>query len=139
MNRIDMVRAAYERFNERDFEGVLELCDPEIEFRDLLGEGGTAHGRDAVRRRWAERYAEAGVNVTVGDVIEIGGNVIAAVCYQAYDRDGTTVGPYLLVTDQFSFRDEKIARIEATKFGDVPDEVRALLDPPEPPGRAPGG
>ena len=89
-----------------------------------------------MRRRWAGRFAEAGVNVTVGDVIEIGGNVIAAVCYQAYDAEGATVGPYLLVTDQFSFRGDKIARIEATKFGDVPDEVRALLEPPAPPGGA---
>jgi ketosteroid isomerase-like protein len=136
MNRGDIVRAAYQRFNHKDFEGVLELCDPEVEFRDLLSEDGTAYGFEALRQRWAERFSEASAHVTVGDVVEVGDTVIAAACYQAYDRHGVAVGPYVPVTDQFNFRGHRILRIEATQFSVVPDEVKSLLRPPTP--SAPG-
>jgi len=136
MNHVETVRAVYQRFNKKDFEGVLELCDPEVEFRDLLSKDGTAYGLEALRQRWAQRFSEASVNVTVGDVVEIADRVIAAVCYQAYDRGGRAVGPYVMVTDQFSFRNDRILCIEATQFGDVPEEVRSLLRPPAP--SAPG-
>ena len=132
MDRSEIVRAAYERFNDKDFEAVLDLCDPDIEFRDLLSKDGTAYGLDALRQRWAKRFSEASTRVTVSDVVEIGDIVIAGVSYQAYDRDDRAVGPYVLVADQFSFRDNRILRIEATQFADIPGEVRSLLLPPTP-------
>lgn len=132
MSRTDIVRAAYQRFNEEDFDGALDLCDPDVEFRELIGRSGPAHGREAVRQRWMERFSSARVTVTVGDVVEVGDSVLAAVCCQVYDPTGMPIGPYVLVTDHFSFREGRILRIKTTLFEDVPEEVRGLLLPATP-------
>lgn len=127
MTRCELVRAAYQRFNDGDFEGALEFCDPEVEFRDLIGNDGTARGRQAVRQRWEERFSRAQVKVAVADLVEAGASVIAAVCCQVYDRAGMPVGPYVLVADRLTFRDDRILRIESTVFKGVPDEVKDLM------------
>ncbi|HMK63074.1 MAG TPA: nuclear transport factor 2 family protein [Acidimicrobiales bacterium] len=127
MNRSDIVRAAYQRFNEGDFDGALDLCDPDIEFRDVIGHDGTVSGREAVRRRWAERFSHAHITVTVGEVSEMGDAVVAAVCCQVYGPTGEPVGPPVLVTDHFSFRDDRILRVESTVFDGVPEEVKDFL------------
>jgi len=127
MNRIDVVRTAYQRFNEQDFEGALDLCDADIEFRDLLTRDGRAYGREAVRQRFAERFSAATVHVTVADVLEVGSTVIAVACCQVYDPEGEPVGPQVIVTDNFSFRGDRIARVETTQFEEVPEEVRKVL------------
>lgn len=129
MNRVDIVRAAYQRFKEKNFEGALDLCDPDIEFRDLIGKDGTAHGRNAVRQRWVERFSNAYFTITIGDVVEVADTVIAAVCCQVYDSTGMPVGPYVLVTDHFRFRGDRILRIESTLLDEVPDEVKGFLLP----------
>ena len=49
--RIEAVKRAVEAFNRRDIDGLLELCDPEIEWSppsDLPG-SRTYHGHDGVR------------------------------------------------------------------------------------------
>jgi len=132
LKRTEIVRAAYQRFNEEDFEGALDLCDPEIEFRDLIGKQGPACGREAVRRRWAERFSDAQIKVTVGNVVEMGDTVIASVACHVYGSDGKPVGPYVVVTDHFSFRDNRILRIESTVSNGVPDEIKGLLLPATP-------
>jgi ketosteroid isomerase-like protein len=55
---VEIVRRGYERFNEGDIEGFLELCDPELEFRDLpdLPGSGVFVGHDALRGWWAQLY-----------------------------------------------------------------------------------
>jgi ketosteroid isomerase-like protein len=132
MNRSDIVRTAYQRFNDRDFEGVLDLCDPQIEFRDLLSDDGTAFGREAVRRRWRERFSDASASVTIGNLAEVGDAVIASVCYQAYTPAGVPIGPPFLAADRFSFRGNRILRVDATKLTNVPDEVAALFEAASP-------
>lgn len=127
MTRADVVRTAYERFNEKDFDGVLDLCDPEIELRDLLDKNGRAHGRTAVRQRFAERFSDATVHVTIGNLMEVGDTVIAAVCCQVFDSSGDPVGPYIVVTDHFTFRGDRIVGVETTQFEEAPHEVRAVL------------
>jgi ketosteroid isomerase-like protein len=129
MIRGEIVRTAYQRFNDNDFDGALDLCDPDIEFRDLSKKDGRAYGREAVRQRLVERFSVATVHVTVGDVVELGDTVIAAACCQVYDSAGRPVGPYVVVTDQFSFRGNPILRIETTQFEKLPDQVKAALLP----------
>jgi hypothetical protein len=65
--------------------------------------------------------------VTVGDLVELGDTVIAAACCQVYDSAGDPVGPYVVVTDHFSFRGDRILRIETTQFEELSDEVKAVL------------
>lgn len=127
MDRCDIVRAAYERFNAEDFEGVLELCDPEFEFRELFGNEGPSRGRSEVLRRWTERFADLVIKVDIGEVVEVGETVVAAVCCQVYDRAYPPVRSYILVSDSFSFRGDRILRMESTLLNEPSDEVKALL------------
>jgi uncharacterized protein len=55
---VEIVRCGYERFNDGDIEGFIELCVPEIEFRDLpaLPGSGVFIGHDAMRGWWAQLY-----------------------------------------------------------------------------------
>jgi len=132
VTRSEIVRRAYQRFNDKDFEGVLELCDSDIEFRDLLADDGRAYGREAVNRRLMDRFSSATVQVTVADVVEMGYKVIAVVRCQVYDSAGNPVGPTIVATDHFSFRGERISRVETTRFNDLPDEIRTVLLPGTP-------
>ena len=132
MNRSDIVRSAYQRLNDKDFDGALDLCDPAVEFRDLLNKGDRAYGREAVRQRLADRLSDINVHVTVGDVVELGDTVIAAACCRVYDSAGHPVGPYVLVTDHFTFHGDRIIRVDTTEFEEMPDEVRGLLEPGAP-------
>ncbi|HML01361.1 MAG TPA: nuclear transport factor 2 family protein [Acidimicrobiales bacterium] len=127
MTRTEIVRTAYQRINDQDFDGALDLCDPDIQFRDVLNKDGWAYGRKAVRQRFAERFSVATVHVTVGALVELGNIVIAAVCCQVYGPAGDPVGPNVIVTDRISFRGNQIFRVETTQFEDVPDEVRTVL------------
>ena len=55
---VEIVRRGYERFNDGNIEGFLELCDPALEFRDLpdLPGSGVVVGHDAMRAWWAQLY-----------------------------------------------------------------------------------
>jgi len=127
MTRSEVVRTAYQLFNEKNFEAVLDLCDPDIELRDLLNKGGRAHGRAAVRQRFAERFSDATVRVTVTDLMEAGNTVIAVVCCQVYDSAGDRVGPSVVVTDHFRFLGDRIVQVDTTQFEELPEEVRTVL------------
>jgi len=127
VTRSEIVRCAYRRFNDKDFDGVLELCDPDIELRDLLTADGRAYGREAVRQRFIERFLDATVHVTVADVVEMGYKVIAVACSQVYDSAGDPVGPTVVATDHFSFRGDRILRVETTESRELPNEIRAVL------------
>ena len=128
MSLAEVVRTAYERFNERDFEGVVALFDPDVEWTDVLREGVTICGAPAVLQLWTERFSGAGIRTLLGDVIEVGENVTAVVCYLAYAPNGTPVGAPLVVAHRFTFRDDLLARAEANVLDEVPAEIKELFE-----------
>ena len=63
MGNVDVVRGMYESFGRGDVEGVLAVCDPQIEWRQaegnpLEGQGGSLIGRDAVMEKVFMRLAQ---------------------------------------------------------------------------------
>ncbi len=121
--RADVVRTDYQRFNEQDFEGVLELFDADVEWPDAFDDSALS-GRNAVRAYW-ERYFEVAVPTEIlGEVVEIGDAVVAVAYRQVYERAGGAFGPPAVVVHRFTFRDERIARMELTALDETPDYVR---------------
>lgn len=57
---IEIVRLAYERLNDGDFDDFLQLCATDIEFRDLpeLPGSGVSIGHDGLRA-WYDKLTEA--------------------------------------------------------------------------------
>jgi ketosteroid isomerase-like protein len=127
VDRSEAVRTAFELFNRKDFEGVLEFFDPDVEISDLLHEGALIKGRDVVRQQWTERFDQAQVATLVGDLIEVGDTVFAAVCMQAYTKDGAAFVPQIVVASRFTFRGDRIVRMESRVLDEIPDDVRALF------------
>jgi ketosteroid isomerase-like protein len=54
-DRVELTRRAFEAFNARDLDAMLELFDPDVEVRSLMTEadGSTYCGHEGVRR-WFE-------------------------------------------------------------------------------------
>lgn len=127
MDRKDIVRSAYERFNAKDFAGALEFFHPGAEHADLLRIGVIVKGKEAILQLWTERFAEAGVSAILGDMLEIGDSVVVAVCYQPYTPSGATAGSSMIVAHRFVLQGNRIARIEATVLEDLPENARALF------------
>lgn len=120
--RADVVRSAYQRFNEQDFEGVLELFDADVEWPDAVNDS-VLYGTNAVRAYWARHFEVAVPTEILGEVVEIGDAVVAVAYRQVYERAGGTFGPPAVVVHRFSFRGERIARMEITALDDTPDYV----------------
>ena len=131
MSRSATVRTAFDRFNEKDFAGVLELFHLDADHADLLRPGVVHHGRDAILQLWTERFGAASVRALVAEVLEMDHAVVAVVCYQPYDAGGSPVGSSMIAVQHFIFRDDHIARIESTVIEDVSDLAKALFLRPD--------
>jgi ketosteroid isomerase-like protein len=81
----ESVNQAFERFNDGDVEGVVELCDPEIELTTFMGhfEGRAYHGHAGIRQWFAdvqEAFSSIHVNVlSITEVSDVDQNEVAIV------------------------------------------------------------
>jgi hypothetical protein len=127
MDRIGIVREAFERFNDRDFEGALRAFDADVQVSDLLRTDEVMQGHDAVLQQWKSRFDEAHAEALVADVVEVGDTVHAAVCFQVYDQLGAAFGSPFMVASRFTFAEDRIVRLEQRAFNEVPDDVKSLF------------
>jgi len=86
--------------------------------------GGVLHGIGGVREYFERIFAITNVQVTVGDVIEIGDTVVATTYQQFYDLDGKVLGEPRMVVNRFSFSGDLVSRMVLTSQEDIPQEVR---------------
>jgi hypothetical protein len=124
-DRLALVRRAYERYNDRDLDGVLELLDPHVSWPDVVN-GTVMVGRDAVKRYWRGHFALASPTVVPEDLYEVGDAVIAIVRQQVEGLDGEPIGPPSLAAHKLTFRGELVSRMEIT-VETFPDEVQAVF------------
>jgi ketosteroid isomerase-like protein len=88
---VEVTRRAFEAFDRRDVDGVLALCDPEVEFHAVTGElaaGGEPYrGHEGIRRYFAdaERVWEE-LRMTPRDFRAVGDHVV--VLGRVYARGG---------------------------------------------------
>jgi ketosteroid isomerase-like protein len=72
----ERARQLHERFNDRDLEGVLALCDPEVEYFSRIVElqgGGPFRGHEGLREWWREILGVfPDFHVEIEDVREMG-------------------------------------------------------------------
>lgn len=122
MDRIELVRAAYERFMEEDIPGVLEFLDPDVEMPDLI-RGSMICGKEAVGLHWQRHMALAEHSVILSEVLELGEAVIVIAYHQRYERDGMSLGHGVSTVQRFTFRGDKIAKIEVTALDPIPPAV----------------
>ena len=125
--RVSAVRAAYDCFNAKDVDGVLDLCDPDIEIPDVLHDS-VRKGREEVERYWRHEFAVVDHTVALGEIVEMGDTVVAVVRHQMYQSDGRTpLGDPVTAVHRFTFRGDRIVKMEYSGLDEVPEAVRQKL------------
>jgi ketosteroid isomerase-like protein len=128
VGRVQIVRTAYERFNEKDFDAALEHFDSDVELMDTLQPGVVVMGRDAVRRLWMTRFGHAEAHFMIDELLELDDAVVALVRFQSYTRSGASFGHEVSAMYRFTFRDDLVVRLESRTLDEVPDSVRMLFN-----------
>jgi ketosteroid isomerase-like protein len=107
----DLLKAAYAAFNRRDIDAALTLMHPEVEWANGL-EGGSVHGRGAVREYWTRQWSLIDPRVEPLNFEEDGiGRVIVKVHQVVRDLDGSVIADRM-VRHAYAFEDDLIKSME---------------------------
>jgi ketosteroid isomerase-like protein len=85
--RVELLESAYQAFNRRDFEAVLALVDPLVEWPNLI-DGTTLRGRDQVRAYWRRQLETIESHVEPLGFDVRGDEVVVEVHQVVRGRDG---------------------------------------------------
>ena len=125
--RVAIVREAYERFNNADVGGLVDLLDPDVEIPDVLN-GSVFHGKEAIRRYWERQFELVDSSLLVREIVEIGDAVLVVVFQEVHDRDsGAPLGQGVVAVHRLTFRGNHISAIEYTGVDEVPELLRQRL------------
>ncbi len=127
MGHVDLVRRAYEAFNRKDFDRVLDDFDPGVELWDTLRQGAVVTGKDAVRTLWQERFGQASAHFAIDELLEVDDAVLASVRIQSYTEHGASFGHEFSAVYRFTFHDDRVVRLESRTVDEVPDSIRNLF------------
>jgi hypothetical protein len=111
MDEEQTLRRAYDAFNARDIDAVLELMHPEVDWPNGF-EGGREHGHAAVREYWTRQFAVIASHVEpTGFGLDEEGRVVVDVHQVVHDTEGN------LMADQhvqhvYTIRDGLIDRMD---------------------------
>ena len=85
---IELLQRAYDRFNARDIDAVLEVLHPAVVWANGW-EGGYVHGHDGVRDYWTRQWAVIDSRVTpLGFTRRPDGSIAVDVHQTARDLEG---------------------------------------------------
>jgi ketosteroid isomerase-like protein len=88
---VETVRRLFESFARQDLDAVIEIFDPEVEFKPLSGQGRVYHGREQVRGYFEDLAARGGqIEATSHQFIEKDDFVVVLGSYRLRDPAGFT-------------------------------------------------
>lgn len=107
----EIVRSAYAAFNERRPDAGVALMDAEVDWPNAPA-GGFVHGREEVRRHWAEQFDKVDPRIQVDDISKASdGRVEAQVRQTIRGPDGREL-PEEHAIHLFTIVDDRIKRME---------------------------
>jgi ketosteroid isomerase-like protein len=122
---VEIVRRAYDRFNDGDIDGFLQLCAPEFEFRDIaeLPGAGVFIGFEAVRGWWDQLYdAFEDLRFDAEEFIEAGDRVLVPSC--ATGRGRSSGAPVVMrFSNVWALGDRKL--VTCTAYNDHAEALEA--------------
>lgn len=108
---VDLLRRAYEAFNRRDFETVLNLMHTDVDWPNGW-EGGYVHGRDAVRGYWKRQFEVLDSTVEPqAFTTEPDGRIAIRIHQVVHDKSGALVADQM-VEHVYKIRGGLIASME---------------------------
>jgi ketosteroid isomerase-like protein len=129
-DNVEIVLRASDLFNAGDIEGFLELCAPDLEYRDLpeLPGSGVFIGHDAMRGWWAQVYdAFEDVHFEADDIIDAGACVL--VVTHGRGRGKSSGAPVEMhFTNVWTLRDGTVVSIVSHADHDEALEAAGLRD-----------
>ncbi len=123
--QIDMIREGYKFVYEEDGDKLLELFDDEIEMTDPINRT-IVRGKEAMAQLWL-RSLGAVHSIVPGEFVETGDVVLVVAHHDFYDRELTRLGEGVSEIHRFTFRGDRIAKLEVTTFDEIPADVRERL------------
>ncbi|MFF5176228.1 nuclear transport factor 2 family protein [Micromonospora sp. NPDC000089] len=112
-DRWRLLTALYAAFNRRDVPALLEAMTPDVRWPNGW-EGGTVHGRDAVRDYWAHQWAQIAPTVRpTAFVTRDDGRIAVTVRQIVRDLAGRTIADQT-VTHVYRFVDDLVAEMEVS-------------------------
>jgi len=124
-HRSDLVREGYKYVHEEDGDKLLELFDDDIEMTDPIAQT-VIYGKEAVAQLW-QRSLGAVHSILPGEFVETGDVVLVVAHHDFYDRELTRLGEGVSEIHRFTFRGDRIAKLEVTTFDEIPADVRERL------------
>lgn len=115
---VGVIQRMYERFNERDIDGVLAALAEDVAWANGM-DGGHVHGREAVREYWTRQWAIVSPQVqpvTFDKAAD--GSIVVTVQQSVRDLEGRPLQGQThglhdkLVGHVFHFQDGKVARFD---------------------------
>ncbi len=107
----NLVRRAYDAFNNRAIEAAIDLMDPEVDWPNVP-QGGFVHGRAQVREHWRQQFGQADPHIEISDIREKTDNRVEARIRQIVRRlDGTEVSDDRQV-HVFTIANDRIKRMD---------------------------
>jgi ketosteroid isomerase-like protein len=111
---VEIVRLGYERFNDGDVDGFLQLCAPDFEFRDLpaLPGSGVFIGHDGYRTWWAQLVdAFEDLRFEAEEFIDAGGDRVVVVNHAIGRGRGSGADVEMHFSNVWTLSDGKVVRL----------------------------
>jgi ketosteroid isomerase-like protein len=110
-DREQLLRRAYDAFNARDVDAVLELMHPEVDWPNGM-EGGREHGHAAVRAYWTRQFGMIDSRVEPRSITPEDEDRVKVDVHQVVsDLDGNLLSDGD-VQHVYTFRDGLVSRME---------------------------
>jgi ketosteroid isomerase-like protein len=88
LDKLAFLRRVYERFNDRDIDGVLTCLHPGVQWANGQ-DGGCVHGHDGVRRYWTRQWTMIDPHVEPMDFfVTSDGEIVVAIRQTVRDLSG---------------------------------------------------
>jgi ketosteroid isomerase-like protein len=109
--RVELLRDAYDRFNGRDVESLLEYMTDDIEWPDVAQQT-VLHGKEPIRAYWRAQFAATDPRVTPVEFVPVGDEVVAVVEQQVLTHDGQILVPLTVVYHRYRFAGRLVRRMD---------------------------
>ena len=124
-SNLDTLKRIYDRFNARDIDGVLAVCDADVAWANGM-DGGHVHGWDGLRAYWTHQWSVVNPHVEPVSFTPAGdGAILVEVRQTVRDLEGNPLAGQShglkdkTVGHVFRFREGKVTRF------DIQEDVEA--------------
>jgi hypothetical protein len=108
--RIERLKTAYQLFNARRVDELLDLLTEDVEWPDVT-RNVVLHSKDAIRAYWLAQFAVASPVVVPAAFVEAEPDIVVTVDQQVLDLEGNPLTPPAVVYHRYAFRGDLVARM----------------------------